>query len=65
MRKGLPHLHVFKALERQAELDFIRRMLAAWGQHAGSRMERVDHHGDWNVMRLIYDGAPPTLEPFA
>lgn len=64
-RKGLPHLHVFRSLERQAELDFIARMLGAWGHHAGSRMERLDHRGDWSVMLPIYDGAPPTLEPFA
>lgn len=64
-RKGFPHLHFFKSLERQAELDFIGRMLGAWGHHASSRMERLDHRGDWNVMRPIYDGAPPTLAPFA
>lgn len=63
-RKGLPHLHVFKSLERQAELDFIVRMLEAWGHHAGSHMERLNHCGDWNVMRPIYYDAPPTLEPF-
>ena len=64
-RTGLRHLHVFKSLERQAELDFIGRMLGAWGPSAGSGMERLDHRGDWNVMRPIYNGAPPTLEPFA
>lgn len=63
-RKGLPHLHVFKSLERQAELDFIGRMLGAWGHHASSCMERLEHRGDWSIMRPIYDDAPPTLELF-
>ena len=54
-REGFPHLHVFKSLERQAELDFIGRMLGAWGHHAGSSMERLNHGGDWNAMRPIYD----------
>ncbi|TXM94697.1 hypothetical protein [Methylobacterium sp. WL116] len=64
-RNGFPHLHVFKSLERQGELDYIGRMLGAWGYRNGSRMERLQHHGDWNVMLPIYDGPPPTLRPFA
>ncbi|MEP3279866.1 MAG: hypothetical protein ABJN26_13370 [Stappiaceae bacterium] len=63
-RIGFPHLHVFKSLERKAELDYINRMLWAWGCFNESRMERIDHRGDWNVMRPIYDGEPPTLQPF-
>ena len=63
-RQGFPHLHVFKSLARQDELDYIARMLGAWGHRNGSRMERLQHHGDWNVMRPIYDGPPPTLELF-
>ena len=64
-RKGLPHLHVFRSLERAAELNSIARMLARWGRRAGSPMERLHHGGDWSVMTPIYDGEPPTLEPFA
>ncbi len=64
-RLGFPHLHVFKSLKRQSELDYIGRMLGAWGHRNGSRMERLQHHGDWNVMRAIYEGGPPTLQLFA
>jgi hypothetical protein len=63
-RRGFPHLHVFKLVEREAELEYIGRMLAAWGRFSGSRMERIEHHGDWKVMRPIYDGEPPILQPF-
>ena len=63
-RTGYPQLHVFKSLERQAELDFMGRMLGAWGKQNGSRMERLRHCGDWDVMRPIYDGEPPTLRFF-
>lgn len=63
-RTGYPSLHVFDAPERRAELDYIGRMLAAWGHRNGSRMERLPHRRDWNAMRPFYDGPPPTLEPF-
>lgn len=64
-RKGFPNLHLFKSMERQPELDFIGRMLGKWAYRNGSRMERLQHAGDWDVMRPIYDGRPPTLQPFA
>lgn len=64
-RQGYPHLHIFKSLERQRELEYIWRMLDAWGDRNGSRMERLEHRGNWNAMRPIYDGPPPTLRPFA
>ena len=57
-RNGLPHLHVFKSLKRQAEVDFIERMLGAWGHYAGSRMERLDHRGDWTP-DLLRSAADP------
>lgn len=63
-RTGYPQLHVFKSLDRQAELDFMGRMLGAWGNQNASRMERLPHRGDWDVMRPIYDGEVPTLRPF-
>lgn len=64
-REGYPSLHVFKSLERQAELDFIGRMLGSWGHRNGSRMERLEHRGNWESMRPIYDGVTPILRPFA
>lgn len=64
-RAGYPQLHVFKSLERRRELEFIGRMLAAWGHRHGGRMERLQHRGDWDVMRPIYEGHPPALSPFA
>jgi hypothetical protein len=63
-RTGYPQLHVFKSLQRQRELDFIARMLSAWGHRNGSRMERLKHGGNWGAMRPIYDGPTPTLQPF-
>lgn len=63
-RTGYPQLHIFKSLERQAELDFMARMLGAWGPANGSRLERIEHRGDWDVMRPIYDGPTPTMAPF-
>lgn len=63
-RTGYPQLHVFKSLDRQAELDFMGRMLGAWGHANGSRLERLEHRGDWDVMGPIYDGPTPTLAPF-
>lgn len=63
-RLGYPLLHVFKSLERQAELDFMARMLDAWARFNGSRIERLEHRGDWDVMRPVYDGPTPTLAPF-
>lgn len=63
-RLGFPHLHFFKSLERQAELDYIARMLGAWGHRNGSKMERLKHEGDWNKMRPIYEGKTPTLRIF-
>lgn len=63
-RTGYPQLHVFKSLDRQAELDFMGRMLGAWGIRNGSRTERLEHRGDWDVMRPIYDVDAPTLQPF-
>ena len=63
-RLGFPHLHIFKPTKRQSELNYIARMFEAWGHRNGSEMERVPHHGDWNVMRAIYDGPPPTLQLF-
>lgn len=63
-RAGYPQLHVFKSLERRAELDFMGRMLDAWGHANGSRLERLEHRGDWDEMRPIYDGPTPTLAPF-
>lgn len=64
-RTGYPQLHVFKSLERQVELDFIGRMLGAWGRLNSSRLERLRHGGDWNAMHPIYDGPTPRLQPFA
>lgn len=63
-REGYGQLHVFKSLERRAELDFMGRMLGAWGAMHNSRMERLIHRGDWDVMRPIYDGPPPVFEPY-
>lgn len=63
-RLGYPLLHVFKSLDRQAELAYMARMLDAWARSNGSRMERLEHRGDWNVMRPVYDGPTPTLAPF-
>lgn len=63
-RPGYPQLHVFRSRERYDECDFMDRMLIAWGRKNASRIERVPHRGDWDVMRPIYDGEPPTLEPF-
>tara|TARA_R110000787_G_scaffold11153_5_gene37381 strand:- start:4189 stop:4551 length:363 start_codon:yes stop_codon:yes gene_type:complete len=63
-REGYPSLHVFKSLERQAELDFVGRMLGAWVPHNGSRMERLEHRGNWESMRPIDDGVTPILRPF-
>lgn len=64
-RAGYPQIHVFRSLERQAELDFMGRMLGAWGHANDSCLERLEHRGDWNVMGPIYDGPTPTLAPFA
>ncbi|WP_417496523.1 hypothetical protein [Maricaulis sp.] len=61
-REGYPQIHVFTSLERQPELDFMGRMLGAWGSANGARVERLEHRGDWDVMRPIYDGPPPTIE---
>ena len=63
-RVGFPHLHVFKSLERQAELNYIGRMLWDWGCFNESRMERVDHRGDWNVMMPVHEGDPLTFQTF-
>lgn len=64
-RTGYPQLHVFKAPKSQGELDYLGRMLGAWGHYNGSRTERLRHRGDWDAMRPIYDGPAPTLQPFA
>jgi len=63
-RHGYPQLHVFKSLERQDELEFMARMLNGWGIANGSRLERIEHRGDWDVMQPVYHGDVPTLEPF-
>lgn len=60
-RVGYPQLHVFRSLERQAEMAYLGRMLEAWGVFNGSRVERIMHKGNWDSMRPIYDGPTPTL----
>lgn len=63
-REGYPSLHLFKGPGRPAQLDFMARMLDAWARHAGSRIERIPHRGDWASMRPIYDDPLPPLRVF-
>jgi hypothetical protein len=63
-RAGFPHLHVFRSLARQADLEFIAELQSAWATAHGSRIERIVHGGDWNSMAAIHDGEAPTLSPF-
>lgn len=63
-RTGYPHLHVFRSLSRQADLEIMAGMLEGWAETFGARMERIRHRGDWNAMAPIYDGETPTLAPF-
>lgn len=63
-RTGFPHVHVFRSLDRKADLDYLGRMLWAWGIYNKSPMERLEHRGNWDAMQPIYDGQPPTLNPF-
>lgn len=63
-RTGYPHLHVFRSLSRQAELEIMAGMLEGWAVANGARMERIRHRGDWNAMAPIYEGRTPTLSPF-
>lgn len=63
-RIGYPQLHVYRSLVRLSELDFMGRLLSAWGEVNGSCLERLEHHGDWNAMKPIYERPPPSISPF-
>lgn len=63
-RTGFPVLHVYRSRERRLDLDFLASLLGAWASGHATRIELVDHRGDWESMRAIYDGAPPTFSPF-
>lgn len=63
-RTGYPHLHVFRSLSCQADLEIMAGMLEGWAETFGARMERIRHRGDWNAMAPIYEGRTPTLSPF-
>jgi hypothetical protein len=62
--EGFPQLLVWRSYEKLAELDFLIRMLSAWAQFNGSMLHQLQHNGDWDSMRPIFDGGPPVLEMF-
>ena len=63
-RLGYAQLHVYRSRQRKAELDFMHRLLAAWGHDNGASMHIIPHRGDWDTMGAVYDNGPPVLAPY-
>lgn len=61
---GFPQVYVLRSSCPDPEIEFVGRMVKAWGQFNGSETKRIHFNGDWSAFSPIYVGNPPTMEIF-
>lgn len=59
---GFPQLIISRSEEHPDRLDFLGRLIAYWAQFNGAKAYLLPHHGDWEVLRPIFENGPPTLD---
>jgi len=61
-RLAYPQLLVLRANQRPSDVQFLCSMILAWAEFNGADLHRVDHHGEWDCLRPVYNSAPPIVE---